>query len=799
MIDTLNRQPHQGRRRYRAEQTGTHTGHGTTRLGPKVIHSTRLLQQNPNTGILEITIFNDVSVFAARQYIEVSQVNTTEAIVERELFISPKSVLVGLVFFGLVLILVSDYLTDPGDPLKAIGLGFLTQIIVVTTWMLSDRWLKVAQGFLIIALVLVVLVGVFWLESKGFLSLLVIPVALAAILRSLTVATVIAIAESIFLLVMSQFSLIEADTGSVVIMTMAIWTMVGVIFVIYHPLSDITYWSWTNYGKARDLLEEVRDRKAELQQALADLAHAYRELDLLNERVTAMRLMAEEAQAAKTAFVAKVSHEFRTPLNMIIGLTDVLMDTPEIYGDELSPELLEDLKIVHRNCEHLSKMVNDILDLSQTAVGRLTLRREWTNLAEDIEAALTIVRPLLVKKELTLQVNIPVDLPSVNCDRTRISQVILNLVSNAARFTAQGGITLFACQQDQDIVIRVADTGPGVLPEDRQRIFEPFWQGSGNPWHDRKGSGLGLSISKQFVELHGGQMWVDSEPGQGSIFSFKLPVSPPTSPSVTAARWINQDWVWHERTSKAKLPLLSYKQRVIIYDDRGDNLYHQLRHCSDEIEFIKVDELEQVIQVAQAVPAHALVINTASNHQSEPLIEQARLSMPDTPIIVGNFPSPTHRVFEAGAIDYLIKPIMRADLEDALKVVGRPLKRILIADDDPDLRQLLKRMLLMSEADALEIITASSGKQALAQLRRNTPDLMLIDIAMPDMDGWQTLAQKEQDESIKDIPAIVISAEDPASRPIMSPRLSVIMGPGISVDKFLRCSLELSTLLLEPD
>lgn len=719
--------------------------------------------------------------------------------VEWELFISPKSVLVGLVFFGLVLILASDYLTGPGDSLKAIGLGLLTQIIVVTTWILSGRWLKVAQGFLIMALVLVVLAGMFWLESKVFLSLLVIPVALAAILRGLTAAMVTAIAESMCLLVMLQFSLIEADTGALVIMMMAIWTMVGVTFAIYHPLYDITHWSWTSYERARDLLEEVRDRKTELQQALADLAHAYRELDLLNERVTAMRLVAEEAQAAKTAFVAKVSHEFRTPLNMIIGLTDLLMDTPEIYGDELSPELLEDLKIVHRNCEHLSKMVNDILDLSQTAVGRLALHREWTNLAEDIKAALTIVHPLLEKKDLTLQINIPLELPPVYCDRTRVSQVILNLVSNAARFTDQGGITLFACQQDQDIVIKVADTGPGVLPEDQQRIFEPFWQGSGSPWHDRKGSGLGLSISKQFVELHGGQMWLDSEPGQGSTFSFKLPISPPTSPSVTAARWVNQEWIWHERTSKAKLPQLSYKQRVIIYDDRGEHLYHQLTHCSDEIEFIRVDELEQVIQAAQAVPAHALIINTTSNHHSEPLIEQARLAVPDTPIIVGNFPSPTHRAFEAGAINYLLKPIMRTDLEDAIKAVGRPIKRVLIADDDPDLRQLLKRMLLMSGADALEIITASSGKQALAQLRRKTPDLMLIDIAMPDMDGWQTLAQKEQDESIKDIPVIVISAEDPASRPIISRRLSAMMGSGISVDKFLRCSLELSTLLLEPD
>lgn len=716
---------------------------------------------------------------------------------EPELFISPKPALVGLVFFGMILILTSDYLAGPDEPFKVVRLGLLTQVIALIAWVLSGWRLKIAQWFTIMALVLVVFTGMLWLESKIFMALLVMPVALAAILSGPYAVAATAVGESMLLFVLSQLSLLETDVGSIVIMMAAIWAMAGVVLAIYHPLYEITHWSWTNYRQARDLLEEVRDRKVELQQALDDLAHAYRELDLLNERVTAMRLVAEEAQAAKTVFVAKVSHEFRTPLNMIIGLTDVLMDTPEIYGDSLSPALLDDLKIVHRNCEHLSKMVNDILDLSQTEIGRLTLRREWTNLAEDIDAALTIVRPLLEKKQLALQVNLPVDLPQVYCDRTRISQVILNLVSNAARFTDQGSITLSTQQQEQHLIISVADTGPGVLPEDAQRIFEPFCQGSGNPWLDQKGSGLGLSISQQFVELHGGQMWLESQPGVGSTFSFKLPISPPTLPSVTSARWINQDWVWHERTSKSKLPQLSYKQRILICDDTGD-LYDLLAHCSNEVEFIKTDNLEQAIHAAQTVPAHAVVINMASDPNSEPLLEQARLALSDTPIIMGSFPSRTKHVFEAGAINYLIKPIMRVDLENAINAIGQPIKCILIADDDPDLRQLLRRMLLIYD-DTLKVVTASSGEQALTQLRRSAPDLMLIDIIMPGMDGWQTLEQKKQDESIKDIPAIIISAQDLASQPLTSPTLAATIGAGISVDKFLRCSLELSTLLLEPD
>lgn len=711
---------------------------------------------------------------------------------ESELRISPKLMLAGLVFFGLTLIFAGDYLASPADSIKAARLGVLILAISLGMWFLSEWQLNIARGVIIIVVSLIVFIGISWLESPVFLTLVVIPVAVAAIVSGSPVATITALGESVLLFLLP----LEIDLGSRLIILLAIWAMMGVILAVYYPLYEITHWSWVRFRQAQELLEETRNRKVELRQALDDLAHAYRELALLNERVTAMRLIAEEAQAAKTAFVAKVSHEFRTPLNMIIGLTDVLMDTPEVYGEALSEELLEDLKIVHRNCEHLSKMVNDILDLSRTEMGHLTLHREWASLTEDIETALMVVCPLLEKKHLTLQVNVPADLPQIHYDRIRIRQVILNLVSNAARFTVQGGITVSVYRQEQNVMIKVTDTGPGILPEDAQRIFEPFYQGRGNPWRDQKGSGLGLSISKQFIDLHGGQMWLESEPGVGSTFSFQLPMSLPASPSATPARWISQDWVWHERTSDAKLPSLPYNQRVLICDD-SDDLCHLMTGCSDEIEFIKVNNLGEAVQEAQAVPAHAVIVNMASNGHTESLITQARSDLPDTPIIVGAFPSRTKHVFEAGAVNYLIKPIKRVDLEVALQAVAKPIKCVLIADDDPDLQQLLRRMLLLCD-HTMEIMTASSGEQALIQLRLGRPDLLLIDIAMPDMNGWQTLEQKQQDETIKDIPTIILSAQDPASQPMISQTLSVTFGPGITVDKFLRCSLEISALFLEP-
>lgn len=718
--------------------------------------------------------------------------NQTDLNLVSNLRISARLVFTGLVFFGLILIFASDYLASVADPFKAARLGLLISVLSLAGWLLSKWRLEVARWFIIMVLIVFVFGGLNWLETPVFLTLIVLPVMVAAILDGFLTAIITATVESLLLGLLPP----AIDLGSTLIIFLAIWAMVGLILAVYHPLYELTHWSWSHYRQAQDLLDEARDRKVELHQALDDLAHAYRELTLLNERVTAMRLVAEEAQAAKTTFVAKVSHEFRTPLNMIIGLTDVLMDTPEVYGETLSPALLEDLRIVHRNCEHLSKMVNDILDLSQTEMGRLTLRREWVNLAEDVEAALTIVHPLLEKKRLAWRIDIRPDLPQVYCDQTRIRQVILNLVSNAARFTHQGCITVSMNQREQYLIVNVADTGPGILPEDAQKIFEPFYQAGSNPWREQKGSGLGLSISKQFVELHGGQMWLESEPGRGSIFSFQLPITMPASPPVSPARWISRDWIWYERTAEAKLPLLPHKQRIIVCDDTGE-LDDSLAACANEVEVIILNSLDQTIHEAQAIPAHAVVINTNSHPDLESLIDQAKTALPDTPIITGAFPSRIKGAFESGAANYLVKPVTRVDLENALKAIDRPIQRILVTDDDPDFQQLLKRMLLIYDP-SLEIILAANGEQALSQLRAHAPDLLLIDIAMLGLDGWQTLEQKKQDSSIKDIPVIIVSAQDPASQPITTPSLRAMMGPGISVDKFLQCSLELSALLLEP-
>ena len=426
--------------------------------------------------------------------------------------------------------------------------------------LLLDRWMpRLSAWLLVLALVASVTLAVTWQGLPEALALFFVPVGLAAAVVSLTAAAAVAGGETLLLYLITRSGPAVAGTGAELAALAGIWATLGLMWMVYHPLTSFVDWSWEYYRKARVQLDEALDRKVALEQALADLTLVSRQLALSNDRLAALRSIAEEAQQTKAAFVAKVSHEFRTPLNMIIGLVDLMVKSPEIYGKKLPRALIEDLGIVQRNCEHLSGMIDDVLDLSQVEAGRLTLHRERICLAEVSEEALAVVQPLLRKKGLAVRVFIPGDLPEVYCDRTRIRQVILNLLSNAARFTEVGSITLRIATEANNVKVSITDTGPGISPGDVERIFEPFCQGSQPLWRDKGGSGLGLSISKQFVELHGGRIWLESDglPGSGTSFHFELPISQDIEPVARPTRWLSEEWIWHERGRAARLPDLS--------------------------------------------------------------------------------------------------------------------------------------------------------------------------------------------------------------------------------------------------
>jgi len=707
--------------------------------------------------------------------------------------VSPRLIVAALLTAAVLLTAWGDVLPHPSLWWNYALVLFLTAPIglALELWRPSlGRW------YTLLILTAAIWLANAWFDLPGAPTLLALVVAFAAAMIGLPAAAVTAVGESGLLLLFARYPSAHVSLRTLLTALPGIWAMLAIMVMVYRPICQLADWSWDYYVRARGSLEEARSRGAELKQALHDLAHANRQLALTNERLNAARLAAEEAQRTKAAFVANVSHEFRTPLNMIIGLTEFVLGRPGVYGSVLPQALLDDLEIVRRNSEHLSSMISDVLDLSRVESGRMALHKERVDLGEVIERAFSVVQPLLAKKKLALQREIPTSLPQIFCDRTRIRQVVVNLLSNAARYTEQGAITVRVALEPQHVVVSVTDTGPGIVPEEAAQLFEPFHQ-SASGARAGGGSGLGLSISKQFVELHDGQMWLESEPGLGSTFSFRLPISPLPAPLARPDRWITEAWSWVERTSRSSLPVLPNKPRIIVCDGSGE-LHPLLARHTDGVEWVNTRDLAEAAAELQRCPAESVLLNVPSLNDLNAQLLQAAEAIRDTPLIACTLPPRIGRALAAGAAGFLTKPVTRDRLQQALASAGRPVTRVLLVDDDRDTQQLFARM-LGDCAPHLEVMTASSGQEALDRMRAWRPDLVLLDIILPDMDGWQLLEVKREDTALREVPVMIVTAQDPQDHPLASRVVAATIGEGVSLSKLLRCSRAVSALLLQPD
>jgi len=229
----------------------------------------------------------------------------------------------------------------------------------------------------------------------------------------------------------------------------------------------------------------------------------------------------ETASKHKSQFLANMSHELRTPLNAILGYTELILDN--IYG-EVGERVRDVLGRLEKSGRHLLALINDVLDLSKIEAGQLTLALSEYSMSDVVQTVVTAVEALAAEKRLALKVTVAPDLPLGRGDERRIGQVLLNLVGNAIKFTELGQVRVEVSATDGAFRVAVADTGPGIAPEDQEKIFEEFQQVDSSSTRKKGGTGLGLSIAKRIVEMHGGRIWVESSPGKGSTFWFTLPV-----------------------------------------------------------------------------------------------------------------------------------------------------------------------------------------------------------------------------------------------------------------------------------
>ncbi|MBI2939337.1 MAG: hybrid sensor histidine kinase/response regulator [Chloroflexi bacterium] len=674
------------------------------------------------------------------------------------------------------------------DPAYAVGLSLLLCLIAALVWVLYKRCYLGAAWTLASGCTGSVFLLAVWGQASAGLAMLGLAVGLAAQFISVLGATLLATLCTA-LLVLAPKTILPADETLRAISLVMIWGTVGLVWLTSRPLATTLRWSWSSYEQSRSLLERARDQQVQLKQTLDDLAAANIQLVRLNQLANALRQAAEDARRTKEQFVSNVSHELRTPLNMIIGFAEMILEAPETYGSYIPAALLADLEVVRRNSQHLSSLIDDVLDLSQIEAGQMALVKERVTPRGIVDAAIAAVRALFESKRLYLRVEVPDDLPAVLCDRTRVREVVLNLLSNAGRFTEHGGVEVRAWREGEglgsDVVVSVADTGPGIAPEDAERVFRPFQQLDASIRRRHGGTGLGLSISKSFVEQHGGRMWLESQPGAGTTFFFRLPVDPSVAVDGGASRWINPRWELQPRTRRWSLPPIVVRPRLVVLES-GRSLQRLLARYMTDCELVPATNLAHAIQELAHAPTQALLVNGVSVGAA--LQELARSGgLPrSTPAIVCAVPGESEAASTLGVDDYLVKPVSRERLLAALDHLHLKDRTILVMDDEPEALQLFRRV-LASAQPGYRVLGATNGREALDLLRTERPDAILLDLVMPDMDGFRLLEARNQDLALRHVPVVVISAHDPHGQLIVSNALGVVHSGGLAVHQLLAC------------
>ncbi|MEJ2481973.1 MAG: response regulator [Gemmatimonadota bacterium] len=472
---------------------------------------------------------------------------------------------------------------------------------------------------------------------------------------------------------------------------------------------------------------------------------------------------AEAASRAKSQFLASMSHELRTPLNAIIGYSEMLQEDAEEEGQE---EFVPDLRKIHSAGRHLLALINDILDLSKIEAGRMELYLESFDAGEVIEQVVTTIQPLIAKNGNRLEVRGAETIGLLRSDATRLRQVLLNLLSNASKFTENGSITLEAerltpTDSEGDWVsIAVRDTGIGMSDEQLARLFEAFSQAEASTAKRYGGTGLGLAISRSFCRLMGGDIFVDSEPGAGSTFTVRIPVEAPESPPDTVSGSAATPEAG--AGSSGISPERAVGTILTIDDDPAARSL--LRRILERESFRVVEATDgpDGLQKARESLPDCITLDVMMPGMDgwEVLAELKRdPRLAGIPVVMVSILDERHLGFSLGASDYLTKPIDRDRLREVLTrfTDGSDRATVLIVEDDPGTRESLRRTF---DREGWATHTAEHGRAALAELESIRPTLILLDLMMPEMDGFEFLESLRSRPDRADIPVVVLTAMD---------------------------------------
>ncbi len=471
------------------------------------------------------------------------------------------------------------------------------------------------------------------------------------------------------------------------------------------------------------------------------------------------REAAEEANRTKSAFLANMSHELRTPMNAIIGYSEMLIEDAEDTGNDTA---IPDLKKIHSAGKHLLGLINDVLDISKIEAGKMSLYLEDAPLAALVDEVAATIRPLVAKNNNTLVLEPAANLGVLHADVTKVRQTLFNLLSNAAKFTHEGRITLSvtrSAQHGRDFVhFRVADTGIGMTQEQLGKLFQAFVQADASTTRKYGGTGLGLAISRKFCQLMGGDITVESEPGKGTVFTASIPLrvedpskSRPPFPALSAAAPAPAT------TGDTTGPL------ILAVDDDPAVLDLLTRNLNREGYAVRTaSNGRDALTLAKQLKPRLITLDVMMPSMDGWSVLTALKADPETrdiPVVMVSIIEDRQLGFTLGAADYLTKPVDRARIADILaRQVPHETRRLaLVVDDLRDNRAMLRATL---EREGWEVVEAEDGRAALETFVAQKPALILLDLMMPVMDGFEFLRALRARDDGRAVPVVVVTAKE---------------------------------------
>ncbi len=568
--------------------------------------------------------------------------------------------------------------------------------------------------------------------------------------------------------------LVALSIASLVIAALIVWLFVTRYIV--RRLRDMSSSMLAVAGGDLDraLPPATPDEIGDMSRALAVFRDNAREIRAAREAAEEARAAAEQASRTKSSFLANMSHELRTPLNAIIGYSEMLLEDAVDRGDAASES---DLRKIETSGKHLLGLINDILDLSKIEAGRVETYLEPVEITKLVAELCPIVEPLIAKNGNTLQVTCAPDIGVMNTDVTKLRQGLLNLLSNAAKFTKGGLVTLEVRRETRAddtpwIVFKVKDSGIGMTPEQMGRLFQAFTQADSSTTRNFGGTGLGLTITRHFCMMLGGGVDVESTPGEGSTFTISLPAAGPGAQAPAGS---------------VERPVVSGSANgatVLVVDD--DPIVHDLLAATLSKEGYRIIHARsgaEALQFAREMQPDAITLDVMMPQVDGWTVLSALKSDPALariPVIMLTMIDNRSLGFALGASEYMTKPIDRARLASLLaRFAGQRSDRlVLIVDDDTDVRAILRASV---EGAGLSAAEAANGREALDLLAGGLqPALVLLDLMMPEMDGFAFLDAVRSTDATASLPVVILTAKDltEAERAFLAERATQVFSKG---------------------